>query len=187
MLVVEPFAGSLLVKARPATEGTRRFVYVEASNEAVDQQNEVVTQQALRDSADFFLKFGNLDIDHITLIGPRQGVPDHQFYEIGIPLDVRFDGPRTFVKAEIYRGSGPAVARADAFWESLTSLSPPGRWYASVGGSTLSRSSQIDADTGREIVAITRVRWSNLALSRTPVNQNVPVVSRVPIGPFRRK
>ena len=61
-------------KARPATEGDHRFVYCEPSNENWDAQNERVLQKALAESAPHFLKFGNIDIDHLSLLGSRHGL-----------------------------------------------------------------------------------------------------------------
>ena len=72
-----------LLKATPAEEGGRRFIYLEAGNEAVDQQGEIVLARALGDSAPFFLQYGNLDLDHVTQIGPKRGIADYAAYEIG--------------------------------------------------------------------------------------------------------
>jgi hypothetical protein len=86
--------GSML-KATPVLESGQRLIYLEASNESLDQQNEVVLQKALKDSADWFLRYGNLDTDHITMLGKpnpakgHPGIPDSQYYEIGRPLEVR--------------------------------------------------------------------------------------------------
>ncbi|SDY38964.1 hypothetical protein [Nitrosomonas sp. Nm58] len=179
--------GSML-KATPAMESGQRLIYLEASNEALDQQNEVVLQKALKDSADWFLRYGNLDIDHFSLIGKPNpakgyaGIPDYQNYEIGRPLDVRFDGAKTFVKGEIYSGQGAAAEQANQFWESLTEIQPPARWYPSVGGSIMEKAVELDANTQARKTVIRKVRWSNIGFSKTPVNPAVPTVATVPIG-----
>lgn len=173
---------SQMLKATPATEGANRFVYLEASNEAVDQQNEVVLAKALADSADFYLKFGNLDIDHYTQIGPKQGIPGYELYEIGRPVDVRIKDGRTFVKGQIYSGTGAAADKANAFWSSLTELSPPARWYPSVGGAVLEKGIEIDPATRSRRAVIRKVRWSNVGFSKTPVNPDLATVSTVPFG-----
>jgi hypothetical protein len=173
------------LKATPATEGDKRFVYVEASNEAVDQQNEVILAKALKDSADFFLRFGNLDIDHVTQIGLKRGIPDYELFEIGRPVDVQVGAKRTFVKGEIYRGNTPVADKANRFWDSITALDPPQRWYPSVGGEVIAKDHEADAKVGRKTV-IKAVRWSNLGFSRTPVNAEVPLVSTIPIGAFAK-
>lgn len=168
--------GSML-KATPQQEGGRRFIHFEASNEALDQQNEVVMQKALRDSADYFLRYGNIDIDHFTMIGAKAGIPDYPTYEIGRPVDVKFDGSRTMVKAEIYSGTGAAAAHANQFWSSLTEINPPARWYPSVGGAIMDKAIEIDPSTKMRKAYIKKVRWSNIGVSKTPVNQTVPTVA----------
>jgi hypothetical protein len=179
---------SELFKATPATEGGKRFVYMEASNESRDLQNEIILQKALQESADYYLKFGNLDLDHYTQVGrpnPAKGYPGfpgYEAYEIGRPVDVRVDGKRTFVKAQISEGAGPAAEKANYFWNSITDLNPPKRWYPSVGGSVLEKAIQIDPSTGARYPVITKVRWSNIGMSLTPVNADLPEVSCVPIG-----
>lgn len=171
-----------LLKATPVTEGEDRFVYFEASNEAVDQQGEIVLAKALEESASYYLKFGNIDIDHISQIGAKAGIPNYELFEIGRPIDVRIDSGSTFVKAQIYRGNGVAAENANAFWSSVTDLTPPKRWYPSVGGSVISKSIVIDPDTKAKKAVINKVRWTNVAVSRTPVNSNLSSVSTVPFG-----
>ena len=177
-----------LFKATPATEGAQRFVYMEASNESRDLQDEVILQKALQQSAEYFLKFGNIDLDHYTQIGrpnPAKGypgIPNYEAFEIGRPVDVRIDGSRTFVKAHIASGAGPAAEKANYFWSSIADLDPPKRWYPSVGGAVLEKALSIDPSTGAKYPVITKVRWGNIGMSLTPVNADVPEVSCVPIG-----
>lgn len=171
-----------MLKARPATEGADRFVFIEASNESLDQQGEVVLAKALADSADYFLRFGNLDIDHYTQIGAKAGIPAYETYEIGRPVEVRADAGATFVKGQIYSGSGPAAERANAFWSSLTDISPPSRWYPSVGGAVIAKSVVVDPDTKMRKAIIDKVRWTNIGFSKTPVNAQVPTAQTVPFG-----
>ena len=169
-----------MLKATPREEGGERFVYLEASNEGLDQQGEVVMAKALEDSADMFLRYGNLDLDHITQIGAKLGISDYQLYEIGRPVAARFNGGRTFVKGQIYRGDGPVAEKANHFWDSLTRISPPSRWFPSVGGAILEKS----VEAGKSLVK--KVRWINIGFSKTPVNQHVPEVSTIPIGVFAK-
>lgn len=171
-----------MLKATPAVEGGDRFVYIEASNESLDQQGEVVLAKALADSADYYLKFGNLDLDHYTQVGAKQGIPSYELYEIGRPVDVRVRDGKTFVKGQIYSGSGPAAERANNFWSSLTELNPPQRWYPSVGGAVLGKSVVIDPESKAKRAVIQRVRWTNIGFSKTPVNPNLATVSTVPFG-----
>jgi len=179
---------SHMLKAQPATEGGQRFVYLEASNEARDYQNEVILAQALADSADYYLKYGNLDLDHYTQIGKPNparnwpGIPNYESFEIGRPVAARIDGKRTFVKGHISAGTGPAAEKANLFWSSLTELNPPQVWYPSVGGAVLEKSTAIDGASGTAYPVIKKVRWTNIGFSKTPVNPDVPEVSTIPIG-----
>lgn len=173
--------GSML-KATPMLDGGHRYVYIEASNEANDQQNEVVLQKALSSSADYYLRYGNLDIDHVTQIGAKAGIPDYNLFEIGRPVEARFADGRTFVKGEIFSGAGPAAERASQFWSSLTDLKPPARWYPSVGGAVLDKAIEIDPKTKLRKAFVKKVRWTNIGFSKTPVNQTVPTVATVPFG-----
>lgn len=177
--------GSML-KATPQVDGGRRIVYFEASNEGLDQQGEVVAAKALAESADYFKRYGNIDIDHFTLIGAKTGIPDYAMYEIGRPVDVRQERGTTFVKAEIYAGTGPAAERANQFWSSLTEISPPARWYPSVGGSVLEKAVEIDPSTKLRKAIIKKVRWNNIGVSKTPVNQHVSTCATVPVGAFAK-
>lgn len=183
--------GSML-KATPQMDGGQRIVYFEASNEGVDQQDEVIAAKALAESAEYFKRYGNIDIDHYTLIGKpnaaqgRPGIPGCELYEIGRPLDVRQKGGTTFVKAEIYSGVGPAAERANDFWSSITDVSPPQRWYPSVGGSVLAKSVVADAKTGMRKAIVSKVRWNNIGVSKTPVNQHVGTCATIPLGAFAK-
>ena len=171
-----------MLKATPAVESGDRFIYLEASNEAVDQQGEVVLAKALADSSGYYLKFGNLDIDHFTQIGAKAGIPNYELFEIGRPVSVTVRDGRTFVKGQVYAGSGPAAEKANAFWSSLVDVSPPARWYPSVGGAVIGKSIVIDPATREKRALINKVRWSNIGFSKTPVNANLATVSTVPFG-----
>ena len=171
-----------MLKATPKIEGGERYIYIEASNEAVDQQGEVVMAKALSDSSDYFLKYGNLDIDHLSMIGPKLGIPNANLYEIGRPVEVKSTGGKTFVKGHIASGEGPAAEQANAFWSGLVDVQPPQRWYPSVGGSVMAKAVEFDPKTQKKRVVITQTRWSNIGFSRTPVNSNVPTVSTMPFG-----
>lgn len=175
-----------LLKATPSTEGGKRFMFIEASDESVDHQNEIILQKALTDSSEYYLRHGNVDISHYTILGPKSGIPNFLDYEIGKPIEVRVGGKSTFVKAELYQGGGARAANAQMVWDSMTIQSPPSRWYPSVGGAVLSKSVQFDQSSGERVAVIDKVRWNNLALDRTPVNKKVPEVSTSPIGVFAK-
>lgn len=175
-----------LLKATPQEEAGHRYIYFEASNEDVDHQNEVILQKALSDSSDYYLRHGNIDLSHYTILGPKSGIPNYMEYEIGKPLAVQVNGKRTFVKAELYRGDSPMARNANIVWDSLTKQMPASTWYPSVGGSVLSKSVKIDPVTKEKVAVIDRVRWNNTALDRCPVNKTVPTVSTAPVGTFAK-
>jgi hypothetical protein len=175
-----------MLKATPSEEGGERILYIEASNEDVDHQNEVVLQKALAESAGYFLRHGNIDLSHYTILGPKSGIPNFMEYEIGKPVDVSINGRQTFVKAQLYQGESPMAKNANMVWDSLTRQSPPSRWYPSVGGSVLEKSVKLDPKTGDKIAVVSAVRWNNIALDRCPVNRTVPEVSTVPVGVFAK-
>jgi hypothetical protein len=182
--------GSLL-KAHPQEDGGRRFVYFEASNEGLDQQDEVILSKALADSKDFYLRYGNVDIDHYTQIGARAGIPDYPTYEIGQPVEVGQRGGSTFVKSQLYAAtsdkiSTPMLEKANMVWDGLTKVDPPQRWYPSVGGAVLQKAIHVDEATQARRAVISKVRWSNVGLSRTPVNQHVSACAAAPIGMFAK-
>jgi len=182
--------GSLL-KAHPKEDGGRRFIYFEASNEGLDQQDEVVLAKALEESKDFYLRYGNVDIDHYTQIGARAGIPDYPSYEIGQPVEVGQRGGSTFVKSELYSAASPKVsspmlAKSSMVWDGLTKVKPPQRWYPSVGGAVLQKAIVVDEATQARRAVISKVRWSNVGLSRTPVNQHVAACTAVPVGMFAK-
>jgi len=173
---------SKMFKANPVEESGERFVYMEASNESLDVQGEVVLAKALEESTGYFLEYGNIDIDHITQIGAKEGIPNYELFEIGRPVDVQFDGSITFVKANIYKGDGAAAEKANNFWDSITNLNPPQRWYPSVGGAVLDKAQEVS--NGQRKTLVNKVRWQNIGFSKTPVNQVVPQASTIPVGAF---
>lgn len=176
----------VMLKAKPAEDGGRRYVYLEASNEDVDHQNEIVLQKALKDSTDYYLRHGNIDLSHITMIGAKAGVPNYLDYEIGRPVAVHVDGKRTFLKGELYRGTSAMARNADTVWDSMTKQDPPARWYASVGGAILRKSVRVDGKTQGRVAVAEAVRWNNTALDRCPVNKTVGEASLAPIGTFAK-
>lgn len=175
-----------LFKASPVEEGGARFIFLEASNETKDRQGEKLLAKALADSQEYFLRHGNIDLHHYTILGPKLGIPNYHDYEIGTPRAVHIDGARTFVKAELYRGDSAMAKNAALVWDSLTKQQPPARWYPSVGGSVLAKSMQFDAASNSRVAVIDKVRWNNIALDRQPVNSEVPEASVRPIGTFAK-
>lgn len=174
----------MMLKATPSQESGRRYIYLEASREARDQQNEVVLAKALEQSADHYLRFGNVDIDHKSMpaVAQMHGIERPDLWEVGAPVDVRVDGASTFVKAELFTGDTPLAEKANMVWDSMTRLNPPRKWYPSVGGKVLAKSIQIDPKTGDKVGVVSGVRWTNVAISQQPVNQHVGGVQTIPFG-----
>jgi len=173
---------SQMLKATPHTEGGDRFIYFEVNNEALNVKNEAILSKALEDSADYYLRYGNVDLDHFTQVNPARGHHDRFLFEIGQPIDVRVDGKRTFVKAQIFSGSGPAAEKANEFWESITAVSPAQNWYPNIGGQVLEKSERTNARTLTKQSMVTRIRWTNIGMSRSPTNSDAPVASTIPFG-----
>lgn len=174
----------LFLKADPAEESGKRVLYMVASNEATDLQGEKVLAQSLQDSAAHFLKYGNLDLDHRTMLPPRAPGENPYLWEIGRPVDVQFRANDTLVKAELYQGESEVAKNANMVWDSLTKISPAARWFPSVGGQILDRGTTLDPQTGDKVAVVKKVRWTNIGLSRTPVNQDVPPITTVPVAQF---
>lgn len=176
-----------VVKARPAADG-RRLIEVEASNQVCDSEGDVILQKALLDSAPAFVKTGHIDIDHISEIGARFGIPDPTSYIIGRPTDVKDIGDkRTAVVAEIMRaGDGsfsPERNRYDAFWKSLQS-DPPVAWRASIYGFPKSESDVVDCreqtcELGAKRYLIKGLDWRSLAVTRNPINTAIKGVAHI--------
>jgi hypothetical protein len=169
-----------LIKAR--VENGRRLVEVEASCEEVDSEGDVILQKALLESADSFIKSGHLDIDHISELGARLGVPDPLSWIIGRPTEVKNLGNgRTSVVGEISRASdgvhNPRANKFDAFWDSLTASDPPVKWRASIYGFPVSgetvdcRTEACDSHATRYMVK--RIDWRSLAFTKNPVNTKI--------------
>lgn len=186
--------GTQFSKALPAIEGGQRVLYMEASSEAPDLQNERILAKALEESKDYFLKFGRIDLDHATvwkMIRETKLDPSNPYVrEIGRPLDVKItrkhgDVPRVWVKCAIFKSSNPAnefCKAADYFWDTLET-NPPVQWYPSVAGNLLLSEPEKTAD-GKSRRVIKSLRWHSIGLSRTPVNTDLGPVSSVPLEVF---
>lgn len=178
----------ILMKATPMQEGSRRFIYVEASKESRDQQGEIVLAKALKDSVGVFKKFGEIDLDHKSMpsIARMHGITDPDNWVIGRPVDVIFNGDTTIVKGELRTGDSPLAEKANTVWEGMTKISPPDRYYASVGGQVTGRDIRFDPIAKCKVPVITGTRWNNLALSKNPVHPDLRPASTTPTGVFAK-
>jgi len=180
MMADDPFqvdAGQFMLKATAREEDGKRFIYTEPSNENQDAQNERVMRKALAASAEHYLKFGNIDIEHLTLVGQKHGMSpiEAESYEIGLPIEVKTE-PKILVKGEVYQGR----EKSDWFWKTLTAQTPAKRWYPSVGG-------RVDPSgkTCRDGTCVVKaVLWTNIGFAKEPVNRTVKAVSLLPLDDF---
>jgi len=105
------FVGLDFLKATPHTEGER------------------ILKSALFADRAFYLEKGNIDLEHLTILGYRMVDPatgrllikNPRDYEIGLPVEVRDTAHAIFAKGDIYRGH----EQADKIWHSITTQTPP--------------------------------------------------------------
>jgi tetratricopeptide (TPR) repeat protein len=164
----------VIIKARQ--DGNRRLVELEASNESVDSEGDVILQQALLGSSQSFLKSGHLDIDHLSEIGDRLGIANPSSYIVGNPVEVRdLGGGRTGVVGELHKSGRP---KADELWESLKA-DPPVRWRASIYGFPLPgqlidcRVTKAENTCGATRFLVKGLDWRSLAFTRNPINTSI--------------
>lgn len=166
-----------IIKAHEDSSG-RRMIECESSNEIPDGEGDVIDQGALLGSAKNFLQHGHLDIDHLSEIGHRLGIPNPESYIIGRPTEVIDLGDgRTGVIGEIKRSADgtndPLTNRYDALWSALND--PPGIPYrASIYGFPISDA--VEDCRGRVCPSgatrfhIHAMEWKSMALTQRPVN-----------------
>lgn len=163
-------------KATPATEGASRYVYIEPSNENWDRQKELTPQRALLESGPLFLKHGNIDIAHLTILGRRLGIRHPELFEIGKPVRLMGDGTKyspIVVKALLYQGPGRAAEQAEIWWDSIERQHPPQVWYPSIGGAVTDR----DCKSDPRGCILKAVEWTNIGFAKHPVNETVKAVA----------
>jgi hypothetical protein len=151
------------------TDENGNFIFeVEASNENLDLQGQVVLQQALLDSKDHFLSEGVISYDHLQKRRGQNGevIPDPAMI-IGEPTNIRTEGKRTIVVGKLYKSNEIAKDIIQKLKDGST------RVRASVGGIF----PKIVKDAKSGIEKITSVLWNDLALTFAPVNATVSPVS----------
>lgn len=149
----------VLIKA--AEEDGQWIVYLQASNESLDQDGELVEMDALRKAADYFLTHGVISWDH-----KHKATHDPGFI-IGEPLDVKFTEDRkTLVKAFLYRSNDIA----QKVWKNIQSGAK--RLGASIGGGILQKAGN----------SLKQVVWDECAITHRPVNDET--LGQVQVIPF---
>jgi hypothetical protein len=138
---------SVLVKAEES-DG-KWNVFLQASNESIDQDQEKTLMKALQDQADYYLGHGVISWDH-----KQKQLHDPSFI-IGEPTDVAFNGnSETLVKGILYKEN----KKAQGLMENLMSKSS--RFGASIGGYILHKAQNV----------IDKVFWDETAITHKPVN-----------------
>ena len=157
-----------LCKAVSGEEHNGNYIFqVEASNENVDFQDQIVLQEALLKSKDNFLKNGVISYDHLHRKKDENGnmVSDPAMI-IGEPIEVWTEGTRTFVKGMLYKTNEKAQEVVKLLKAGST------RIRASVGGLF---PKVTKGENGIE--KIVSVLWNDLALTPCPVNNTVEAAS----------
>lgn len=160
-LLESAYTPLLHVVLKAVEENGQRIVYLEASNQSQDLEGETLLKSALEKAADYYLQHGVVSWDH-----KHKQLNDPSFI-IGEPMEVRFPGEKTLVKARLYEDN----AHADSVWKLLKSNST--RLGSSVGGYVLSKGVNDD---------ISQVLWDEVAITYKPVNQATQ--GRVQLMPF---
>jgi len=156
------FVGDVLVKAEEV-DG-KWLVFLEASNENLDQDEEIVLQKALKEVSGHYLTHGVISWDH------KHKIERDPSYIIGEPTEVAFPTSRqTLVKGFLYKEN----KRAQAIWDNLRSGTT--RFGASVGGYILNKSDQTH---------ISKVYWDEVAITYKPINDTV--LGQVSLVPFKQ-
>ena len=166
----------VMMKATPITEGEKRFVFCEPSNEKWDIDQERVLKKALVTSKDHFLTHGNLDMQHLTLYGYKMGIKHPELYEVGIPAEVKIE-PKLLVKGLLHRGESEICRQAELFWQALDAGH---RFYPSVGG-YFPQKRPVGTDGKAEIHSVV---WNNIGFAKEPRNHAVPSLTTIPPAEF---
>ena len=161
----------------------KRIIEFEASNQEMDYEGDVITQQALLNSADYFVKNGFIDQDHMAELGANPeyswlGIRDPESWKVGKPLEV-FDlgDHRTGVKAEIKSGlvNDPLTNKYDWLWQQLHN--EPDTWKASIfgypGPDTEEGGCTADGKSCATRFLVKSFRWHSTALTRNPINKSI--------------
>jgi len=150
--------GEVLVKGEE--EGNDWILFLEASNEMKDQDGETVDSAALRKARDYYLGHGVVSWDH------KHRIKDDPGYIIGDPIDIRFEGTRTFAKARLYQFNDIAIK----VWKNVKSRAQ--KLGASIGGGILHKAQS----------HIKQVIWDDIAVTYKPVNDGT--YGKVQMVPF---
>lgn len=164
---------NVIFKSDPKDKWT---IYLEASNENADADDEMVIMKALEDQAKSYLKKGVISWDHLH---KKEKDPK---YIIGEPLDVKFTGDgQTLIKAKLYKKNEYAQSIVNMLESGSTRLG------ASIGGAILSKSKSFSKKLNRIIPVINKLKWDEVAITYKPVNEGtLGSCSFYPFGEFSK-
>lgn len=149
------------------------ILWAEASNENLDFQGQIVLQQALKKSEQYFLKNGVISYDHRHLhADPEDPHWDPEKYIIGEPTAVKTKGNRTFVQFKLYKSSPVAQRIMKKIQDGST------RVKTSIAGKMPQIVREYSQKLGQAIEVVKGVLWDELAITFKPVNQTLaPITS----------
>lgn len=163
-----PFSGQVLIKAE--AENDKWVIYLEASNEGLDQEQEVIMAKAMEASKDYYLTHGVLSWDHKHKILHDPG------FIVGEPTDVAITKQNsTLVKGWLYQKNPIAIN----LWHNIQSGAQ--KLGASVGGGIIQKSK--GAEGSGVSNQIDRVIWDETAITHKPVNDST--LGHVQVIPFQ--
>jgi hypothetical protein len=183
--VGEPIVITFPVLIKASKYNKDRIIEFEASAATSDFEGDVITQEALLGSADYFVENGFIDIDHYAELGKNPayfflGIEDPESWIIGKPLEVKDLGNyRTGVKARLNKGQNwnPKLYKCDWLWQQLQK--EIGLWKASVygypgpdteeGGCTIGTDGTVCATR----YLVKSFRWCSTALTKNPINKDL--------------
>ena len=175
-----------IIKSHTAKDG-KRIVEVQASDESIDGEGDLIMQKALLDAAPDFIRSGHCDIDHISELGYRMGIANPLSYIIGRPTEVKDYGKGcTGVVAEIMKSADgkhdPVKNKYDEFWDSLNTT-PPMKWSASIygfpkPGEIIDCRTEV-CDTPARRFVVKGIDWRSMAFTTKPINDNLTRYARV--------
>ena len=161
-----------LSKSIETDESGNVIFEAEASNENLDFDGQVVLQEALIASKDYFLANGVVSYDHKHLKpDPLDPHWNPEKYIIGEPLEVRTKGNRTFVKGKLY-------STVESAQEIIKKLKAGAKTlHISVGGKMPQVEKTYSQKLGKMIEAVVAVLWDEIAITFKPVNQTLDPVA----------
>lgn len=152
------------------------IIYIEASNQVQDSQDDIVLKKALDDQVNNYLKKGVLSWNHM------HKVKKDPSYIIGEPLDVKFTkDSRTLVKGKIYPSNPYGKSVLNMVKDGTTRLG------ASIGGYIVKREKTYMPVLQKAVNAIVKIIWDETAITHEPINDNTRgKVSVVPFTEFAK-